>query len=830
MTMSGHRLTPARLQEIQSCFEQALDLEPADRESFLSGVTVRDPDLATRVRGLLKAHESTGALLERPALEGWMAAIEPGEDPLVGSRIGDYRVEARIGAGGMGTVYRAVRADEQYQTRVAIKFLRHHAAGEGALRRFRDERQILANLHHPGIAVLLDGGVTADGQQYFVMEHLEGEPITRWSDARALPVPARLALFEQVCAAVHYAHQSLVVHRDLKPGNILVTADGTVKLLDFGIAKLLPADGDDSTVTQAGGRAYTPDYASPEQLLGRQVGTRSDVYSLGVVLFELLTGKRPFELAGKSAGEAERLVVDVPPPRPSSVIADARARSNVVGDLDAIVLKALAKEPERRYGSVEELAADIRRHLDRHPVGARPEGIGYRLGKLVRRRRVETALVAVALLSLIAGAVLAAMQARRAILERERATEVQAFLTTMLGAANPAAFGKDVQVRTVLDSAAVRAEALADRPAIEVNVREIIGGTYLSLGEFAQAEAQFRRELAIAEGLSPGGSRAVAAALARVSAALEYQGRYREADSVLARSVPLFARFGYSSPQSRADQLDARGRILTRLGRMAEAETLLTEALAIQRAIRPVNDSAVGYAYANLGMVRSELGRNLSAESLLVQAVASAKRAHGEEHPLVAAVMSPLATVQERAGAMDRADSTFRATLAMRRKLLGPEHPEYAWTMFNYADHLLLAGKNAEAATWSRQVLALRGTSFGDSHPAVSTSMSILGRALGRMDSLAEGERWLRESWTVRRAVFPEGHFLIASAESILGEHLILAKRYEEAERHLLAGEKGLVEARGESAPIVADARKRLVKLYEAWGKPDQAAQWKARL
>ena len=560
-----------------------------------------------------------------------------------------------------------------------------------------------------------------------------------------------------------------------------------------------------------------------------------------MVLYELLTGAKPFDLAGKSAIEVERLVSTVTPARPSVAITEeqvpalgerslARARARLTGDVDAIVLKALRKEPERRYGSVEEFAADVRRHLEGHPVAARPESMGYRVGKLIRRHRIETAAIALAGVSLLGGIVATTVKAREAIRERERVTEVKEFLTTMLGAANPASFGKDVQVRVVLDSAVVRADALQDRPELEGEIRVIIGGTYISLGEFELAEAQFRRELAIQRALSPDGSRALAMALGRVGFALEQQGRYAEADSVVAQASAQYDRFVPRDDPSRADHLDLRARVLTRLGRIADAEPLLAEAVVIHQRTLPANDSALGYAYANLGVARSELGRNASAESLLVLAVAASKRAHGDIHPLVAAILSPLATVQERAGAMDRAGSTFREALAMREKLLGPEHPDYAWTMFSYADHLMVVGRNAESAVWCRKVLALRGKSLQDAHPAISTAMGVLGRVLGRMDSLAEGGRWLRESLALRQAHFPKGHWLIASSESILGEHLVLEGKYAEAEQRLLASEQKLLAARGEDAPVIQDARSRIVKLYEAWGKQDEAERWRGRL
>jgi serine/threonine-protein kinase len=575
--------------------------------------------------------------------------------------------------------------------------------------------------------------------------------------------------------------------------------------------------------------------------VGAPVGTRADVYALGVVLFELLAGVRPFEMRGRTAAEIERIVTESDPPAPSQAMGEdraialgersaARARSRVQGDLDAIVLEALRKEPERRYGSADELATDLQRHLDGRPVAARPDGWGYRLGKLVRRRRAETAAVALVLVSVVGGLAATALQATRAERERARAAEVTSFLTTMLGAADPASFGRDVQVREVLDSAVVRADALADRPAFEAEIRDIIGGTYLALGEFETAESQYRLALDALGRDATTDDRTIAMTLTHLSTALEFEGRYAAADTVLQAATAVWDRVGYSDDDTKGDHFDQRGRILVRLGRFPESLPFFEEALAIQKAVRPPNDSALAYAYANLGVVQSELGQNEAAETLMVAGVEAARRAHGEVHPLVASILSPLATVQARAGSNDDADATFLLAIEIRRKLLGEEHPDYAWTMFSYADFLMTVGRNAEAIDWSRKVLALRGRSLQDAHPAISTAMSIVGRSLGRMDSIAAGERWLRESLELRRTTLPPDHWIIASAEGILGEHLVLAGRFTEAESLLLGSERALLAARGEDAPVIQDARTRLVQLYEAWAKPAEAEAWRSKL
>lgn len=842
-------LTPERLAQMQNGFERALEFEGVARSEFLRAMAAEDADLAERVAGLLDAHARTASELENaPAVE---FDTDEAADRWIGQRIDVYNITRRIGIGGMGAVYEAIRADDEFRKRVAIKLLRSQATSDTAIRRFRRERQILANLEHPHIAALYDGGVTQDGHPYFAMEFVEGEPITQWCDARSVTIGDRLELFRQVCEAVQFAHQGLVVHRDLKPANILVTSDGSVKLLDFGIATLLPGEFETdnvSPVTRVGMRAFTPDYASPEQLSGNPIGTRSDVYSLGVVLYELLCGKRPFEMQGKSPAEMERVVSESTPTRPSSALTNthiqrlaertpAKARSRLAGDLDAIVLKALRAEPERRYGSAAELSQDIQNFLAGRTVSARPDSFGYRFGKLVRRRRAETIAVALTLTSIIVGGLTAARQAQvanrervRAEQEQVRATEVTKFLTTMLGAANPGSFGRDVRVREVLDSASTNANGLTATPSLEAEIRQIIGGTYLALGEHALAEAQYKLAVAARGRELPAGGRKTAMSLSQLSMTLEFQGRYAEADSLLRIADTLFLRHGFDDDEARISHLDNRGRMLNYVGSVAEAEPLFKEALALQLKQVPRNDSSLASSYANLGVVESELGKNVVAETLMLEAVAAARRAYGNVHPLVASILSPLAGVQERAGSLAQADSTYQEAIAMRRTLLGNDHPDLAWSMFNYADHLLGRQRYAESVRWSKEVLTMRGKSLKDSHPAVAASMSLLGRALDRLDSLDSAERWLRESLRIRKVNYPEGHFLIASSEGQVGAHLVLRGQYAEAEKILLKSEKDLIAARGEQAPIIADARKRLVELYEKWGKAEQANLWRAKL
>lgn len=835
--MTDQPLTPARLERIRALFDAALDAAPDDLVRWLLERAPDDPDLREEVRSLVAAHLREGQTLRSPL----QPPARPDDGDRIGMRVGAYEIVRRIGMGGMGTVYEGLRADDQFEKRVAIKFLHRGGESELALRRFRHERRILATLDHPNIAALLDAAQAPDGAPCFVMEYVDGAPITTWCADRRLDLRGRLELFLQVCAAVQHAHQSLVVHRDLKPGNILVTGGGAVKLLDFGIARLLREDdGPDALPpTRGGARAFTPEYASPEQVRDLPVGTASDVYALGVILFELLTGRRPFDLSGRAFDEIETTICTTLPPRPSSVVTDpawqttgarsaAQARTRIEGDLDAIVLTALRKEPERRYGSADQLARDIRHHLDGLPVSARPDGAAYRLGKFLRRRRVEVGAAVLVAASLVGGIVVSTRQARAADRERAKATELTGFLTTMLAAPDPGTLGRDVTMREVVDSAARRADSLRARPELEYEVRTVIAGTYLGLGEFASAIRQHRLALAAAERAAPDGSPTVATAMANLSTGLELDGDYAAADSVLAGGMTLLDRLGRSGDRDKALWLDHRGRLRVRLGDPKGAAELLRRALELQQRLTPDNDSAIAYAHHNYAIAEGDLDHDSISDFHFRAALVLERRSLGEEHPLTISTIGSHAAVLEAMRRYPEADSAYRTVLRVRAKILGEEHPEYAWTMFNYADFLLRTDRPAEAVGWGRKVVALRGKTLAETHPAVGTGMQVLGRALDRTGSVDEGGRWLQESLELRRANLPAGHWLVHSSESVWGEHLTFAKRYPEAERILLASHAKLLELRGLTSYPVRDTRGRLVRLYTAWGKPTETAKWKA--
>ena len=478
-------MSPERWLKIESIFNDAADLPEARRSAFLDSACAGDPELRSEVEGLLSA--SPLGLIESAidAASGEMASQEA-DDSMVGNRLGAYRIVALVGRGGMGAVYRAVRDDDEFQRQVAIKVVPRLLASREAVARFRSERQILANLDHPNIARLLDGG-TDDGIPFLVMEYVEGVPITQHAVERDLSVVQRLELMRKVCAAVQYAHQNLIVHRDLKPANILVTADGTVKLLDFGVAKLLDPGNDGNSNTSA--MMLTPDYASPEQVRGEAVTTSSDVYSLGVVLYEILTGVRPYDITTANSSELERVICLTDPSPPSECANPTlKLRRQLSGDLDNIVLMALRKDTARRYGSAEQFAADMQRHLDGRPVVARRDTLTYRCGKFIRRNRWALAVAMLIAGILVSATILAAREARQA---QRRFDQLRGFARTVL-------VDLDAQLRDIPGTVKARQvliaevdgflkRVVAENGADDAALATEFATTYLRLGEMQGA-------------------------------------------------------------------------------------------------------------------------------------------------------------------------------------------------------------------------------------------------------------------------------------------------------------------------------------------------------
>ncbi len=758
------RITRERWVRVEALFDEAFELPPDERAAFLTRACAGDTELQQHVERLLVATQVPGGILETPIIEGAATMLATGEslppEPGAGAVVAHWRIVERIGTGGMGAVYLADRADGAFEQQVALKLVKSGLAHDDFLRRFLRERQILARLEHPKIARLVDGGADASGRPYFAMEYVRGLAITTYCEQRALDVRARLKLFVQVCEAVHYAHTNLVVHRDLKPSNVLVTDEGNVKLLDFGIAKMLH-ESDDAALpeeTRLGLRVLTPDYAAPEQVRGDAITTATDVYALGAMLYELVSGHRPHRLSSYTAAEVERAVCETDPLPPSTVaVRDGEAtghrkrtseaarperlRRQLRGDLDAIVLQALQKEPARRYASAEALAQDLNRHLTGRPVEARRESVAYRLRKLVRRHTVGVAAAALVTLSLLVGLAGTIWQARAAAREAATAREVSAFLTSLFELSDPdVSNGAQITARELLDVGARRVEVeLAGQPDVQAEMLTLLGEIHRKLGLYDRADTLLTRALAL--------RREHGAAAADLAAVL------------------------YALGNLRADQ-----------SRLDEAEQAHRDALQIREASLGRNAADVARSLRDLASVLRTKGQHDEAEQMQRRALAIDIRVHGEGHPEVARDYETLTTILRGKGDYEGATAAALRTLELREATLGDQHLETATARNNLALLYTETGNLDEAERLYRNVLAFDLERLGEIHPYTATVTNNLAYVLQRKGNLEEAEAVYRRVLDIDIQLFGETHEYVATVMNNLGVVLREQGELDEAE------------------------------------------------
>ena len=770
-------MEPQRWRRIKGIFQQALELGAPDRTGYLDEACGADAALRRELEALLANHRRAGDFIEAPAFE--RLDRRPGESPgsLVGRRLGAYRVLRHIGYGGMGDVYLAERTDDAYRQRVAVKLIKIGMDSAFLVERFRQERQILANLDHPSIARLLDGGTLEDGRPYLVMDYIEGRPIHDYCDRHDLSVRARLELFRRVCDAVQHAHRNLVIHRDLKPSNILVSESGVPKLLDFGTAKLLEGSDSESPATATGLRLLTPGYASPEQLMGGPVTTASDVYALGVVLFELLAGRRPYRFQDPLSLEAVRMVCEEEPPRPSRVARhEGRGWRELEGDLDEVVLMALRKEPEKRYGSVEPFSEDLRRHLDDLPVTARSDALAYRAGKFARRHRAGVAIAALVFLILAGAVVATTRQARRAERELARAEEVSGFLTRLFEMSDPhASLDEDVRVREMLDRGAERILSdLSNSPGLQASLLDTMGFAYHRLGLNTEAGDLLEKALALTRpSLSGERHETLASILSHLGkvhqdladhesarkhfeqalrwrrqvfgpgnpevarslddlAQLHYDlGEHERAQELHEEALTLLLASSEAREEELAENLNNLGSVLRARGELEEAEQKLREALEIRRRIFGEDDAHVASTENNLAVVLWNRGRLDEAAELFESALLIEQRLHlGEDHRHVGTLTNNLAALYVELGRFSEAEALHEQTLESRLRLLGPRHPDVAFSLNNLATYYYERGRYEEAVKLYRRALEVWSETAGMKNEHVRYCLNDLGWAL----------------------------------------------------------------------------------------------------
>jgi serine/threonine-protein kinase len=794
-----------RLRQLRDLFTTALGAGADERERLFEQHAGEDPELVEHARKLLQADEQPGIM---DALAPHLASVaQVLSDPLPG-RIGAYHVVGELGRGGMGVVYLADRADGEFQQRVAIKLIATSDTDDPLHQRFLAERQILAGLIHPNIARLLDGGVTDDGRPYLVMEYVDGLPITTYCDNHRLDVAARLRLFADVCAAVQHAHQNLVIHRDLKPSNILVSTDGRVHLLDFGIAKLINPSlvSAQAPVTRLEPRMMTPEYASPEQVRGESLTTASDIYSLGVLLYELLCGRQPYEFTTGSPVEVATAVCEQDPERPSAratrtdrgdgargpdVIARLRGTSidrltrQLQGDLDGIVLMAMRKESGRRYASADMLRQDIERFLGGLPVLAHRGSHRYQMGKFLRRHRVEAAAAAIVLVALASGLSIAIAQGRRASRERDRAeqalaesTGVTTFLLELFQAGETESSRTQLSALDLLQRGARRADELSDQPIVQARLLDVVGQISYHLGRLDDAQRRLERAVAIRR-TTPG---VTPLDLATSLIHLSWVHRIRN------------------------DQDNAR--------------KLLTEALEIRRAALPSAHPEIADALYELGAASFGLEQERLYREAIDIAARTPATAEGQVRWLQA-----LATNLRRQGRLSEAVAAARRGLVIAEQALGAEHHTTGFTMIHVADHVRDIEQDVAAAEQlyrrglelmirhygensSRQIhglnslAALRGSqghdeaerllrralfisesSTGPEHPQVAEQLHRLANELARQRRLSEAETLSRRALDLSTRLFGQRHQVVAAARlPLLARILELQGRHSEAD------------------------------------------------
>jgi serine/threonine protein kinase/TolA-binding protein len=816
MTVLQMRRVDARSERVQALFQVAVELKDPERQTFITRETSGDPTLREELLGLLAGNKPRTGPMSR-ALSGGVDTTRDKRRALVGRIVGNYQLVSVLGHGGAGTVYLGERADRQYSGQVAVKIVDHTAVQANLGMRFRAERQILASLNHPNIARLVDAGETEDGQPYLVMEYVHGETLDRYCDGKHLDIRARLRLFLDICAAVHYAHQNLIVHRDLKPGNILVTAEGVPKLLDFGIAKLLDAGDvpEAAELTRFNDRLLTPEYASPEQILGGTVTTASDVYSLGIVLYQLLCGLRPYDVpASLSQLELERSICVADPPRPSIAVVNAmeagptegqssiqavaqardvsadRLHRELLGDIDSIVMRALRKEPQHRYSSVEQLVLDIRRYLSNEPVQARQGNWLYYSQRFVRRHTAGVAAGAGFLVFVIGVAIVMSIQRQtiagaldRAMQDRQRAEKVSEFMLNVFTATDPFInLGKEPTARDLLDRAAGRIQSdLDQQPDVHARLLEAIGRSFRRLGQPDRAVAYLQDSLRIQRRLGAGADSRLGSILTELAIALREAGKFEESDRVFAEALD-------ASRHSQDQRSEAHAQLLVDLGRLEmlrsntqQARDHLTIALALMRELRGPEDPEVGAILADLSnvLVWSD---DLEQAEQAARAAVDIYKSVSEFHPDRVMADYRLGEILLYRGRASEAAPLLERALAAQRRLYGSTNGTVADTLGSLAQVRLAQNNIHDAEQLIREAIAAYRNSGSTAGHKIGYLQTMLATILLKRSKFEEAESLLRESLDLFAKHLPPDHQYVASAEHYLGESLLATGKLNEAE------------------------------------------------
>ncbi len=874
-------MTPQRFEQVKCVFAAACGLDAAARIAYLDEACAGHADLRAQVEALL-AQDGKSLPLPNivPAAAVWewgrsetkrceTSAAANSNSPAVGTdprpiRIGQFRILSRIGAGGMGVVYEAEQDNPRRS--VALKVIRSEVTSSQALWRFRLEAQVLGRLQHPGVAQIYEAGAaeieTPAGlkieQPYFAMEYVHGRPLTQFASQQRLGTGARLELVARICDAVQHAHQQGVIHRDLKPGNILVDASGQPKILDFGVARLTDADVRATTLhTSTGQLVGTLPYMSPEQVLGDPgaVDTRADVYALGVLCYELLTGRIPIESSAQSVPRAARAILE-DEPRPLIACNPAFR-----GDLTTIVTKALEKDKARRYQSASELAADLRRYLADEPIRARPATTFYRLRKFARRNKPLVIGVAATFGALVIGIIgttsqaITATRARNRALDAERLAErrrieaeqqraeaerqaaiaqaVNDFLNNdLLAAAHPERQkGRDVTVRHVLDQAAQTIEGrFADQPLVEAAIRQTLGEAYHGLGAHEPAATHFERALSLRRTALGDADQLTALAMGRLGVTRMAMGQFAQAETLLVTALDLRQRALGEHDSRTLASMNHLALLYERQGRFQEQEKLLKRVLEHSSATCGENGKSIQAALSNLGDLYAERGRGDEAEPLLTQALELALRMYGAEHPETLITLNSLGKLHIEQGRYAEAESLCRRALEGRRRVLGDEHPRTLSSLNTLAVLYKRQARYAEAEPLYVETLAIKRRILGTEHPDTLVSLNNLGSLYATAGRYGDAEPLFLEALAARRRGLGDDHPATLSSLRNLADLYRLMTRFEDAQPLAHEHFERTARARGPDHADTHAAIEFLAALYDSAGRSEESARWRARL
>jgi serine/threonine-protein kinase len=869
----------ARWERIQTLFHAAAELPPDDRRAWLERATAGSGDLVDAVMRLLAEDAGEPSLLDRGVTALADAVLDPAPLPWPADTFGPYKIVRLLGEGGMGAVYLAERTD--LGSRVAIKFLRDAWPSPARRDRFAAEQRMLARLNHPAIAQLHDAGALPDGTPWFVMEYVDGVPLTEYCHAHGTSIEGRLELLRLVCEGVRHAHQHAVIHRDLKPSNILVTADGTVKLLDFGIAKhLVPGEPD---VTRTGPRPMTLAYAAPEQVRGDEVGTYSDVYSLGVILYALLAGRPPFDVASLDPLAAAGRVLAQAPDRPSLARRrdgsepQARADGHVSwADLDVLCLTAMHQDANRRYRTVDALARDIEHYLAGVPLDARSDTIGYRLGKFVLRHRravSAAAVVTLAVIALSAFYTYRLAQARNiALAEAARAQRMQQFMLALFqGGESDAAPAGDLRVVSLVERGVKEAQSLDAEPEVQADLYQTLGSLYQQLGDLGQADRLLASALERQRAVAGDDSAAVARSLVAQGLLRADQARYEDAERDVRDGLAMARRHRPPDHAEVRDAIRALGHVLQERGQYAAAIAALQEAVSLSDADGST-DPGLAIALHDLANAHFYAGQYGDATALNQRVLGLYRARHGDRHPLVAAGLINLGAIEFERGRYADAERYYREALSIVRHWYGSDHPEVAADLTMLARALVYQKRIGEAVPLLDQALAIRERVYGPNHPQVASSLNELGNIAVQQNQPGEAERRFSRMVEVYKAAYDDHHYLIATAQSNLasvymsrgenqraetlfreairrfgqtlaadhvyagiariklGRALLRQQKYAAAAAESLAGYEILRRQAEPSVSFLTAARRDLSAAYDALGQPAEAARFRAEL